>query len=63
MVICSARTRPMRSDRMPAIQPPTAEASSVQVPIMPASALLKPHMPISVGMTKLRICVSMASSA
>ncbi len=63
MVICSALTRPMRSDRMPASQPPAAEVSKVTVPIKPASPLDKPQVAISVGITKLRNWVSMASSA
>ncbi|MNN66145.1 hypothetical protein D3C81_1817020 [compost metagenome] len=63
MVSCSVRTRPMRSDRMPATQPPAAEVSSVAVPMKPASAREMPQVAISVGITKLRNCVSMASSA
>ncbi|MNP23154.1 hypothetical protein D3C76_1158520 [compost metagenome] len=51
----------MRSERMPATQPPTAEAIRVLVWISPASAVLMPQIRISVGMTKLSICVSMPS--
>jgi hypothetical protein len=40
MVICSVRTRPNRSARMPATQPPNAEVNSVTVPMSPASALV-----------------------
>ena len=51
----------MRSERMPATQPPTAEAIKVLVWINPASVVVMPHSMISVGMTKLSICVSMPS--
>ncbi len=46
---------------MPATQPPTAEAIKVLVWINPASVVVMPHSMISVGMTKLSICVSMPS--
>ncbi|MBB4517121.1 hypothetical protein GGD68_005924 [Paraburkholderia fungorum] len=62
IVICKVFTRPMRSDSTPAAQPPTAELNSVTVPMSPASPRVMPHVAISVGITKLRNCVSMASS-
>ncbi|MNR56570.1 hypothetical protein D3C85_1771670 [compost metagenome] len=60
-VSCRVRTRPIRSERIPAIQPPRAEAIRVLVWISPASAVVMPHRAIRVGMTKLSICVSMPS--
>ncbi len=51
----------MRSERMPATQPPMAEATRVLVWISPASVVVMPHNMINVGMTKLSICVSMPS--
>ncbi|MNJ72769.1 hypothetical protein D3C77_694740 [compost metagenome] len=51
----------MRSERIPAIQPPRAEAINVLVWIKPASVVVMPQSMISVGMTKLSICVSMPS--
>ena len=61
-VSCSVRTRPIRSDRMPAIQPPAADASSVIVPMKPASASEMPQVATSVGITNDSICVSIPSS-
>ncbi|MCY1453838.1 hypothetical protein D9M71_708580 [compost metagenome] len=60
-VSCRVRTRPMRSERIPATQPPTAEAINVLVWIKPASVVVMPQSMISVGMTKLSIWVSMPS--
>src|ERR1039458_8599535 len=62
MVICSVRTRPKRSERAPANQPPKAEVSSVAVPISPASALVIAKATMIAGIAKLKICTSMASS-
>ena len=53
IVIWSARTRPMRSARMPVTQPPSADDTRAAVASMPASPRVMPHRPISVGMTKL----------
>jgi len=53
MVICSVRTRPMRSAINPAIQPPSAEASSVVVCRVPACAFERCQPAISDGMMKL----------
>ena len=63
MVICSASTRPMRSDTAPMIQPPSAEATRVTLPIRPASALLRLKAAINAGIARLNICTSSASSA
>ena len=63
MVICSANTLPMRSDTAPMIQPPSADATRVTLPIIPASALLRLKAAISAGMARLNICTSSASSA
>jgi hypothetical protein len=53
MVICSVRTRPMRSESRPAIQPPTADSSSALVASRPACVFEMPQPAISVGTTKL----------
>src|SRR6187402_129832 len=50
MVHCNTRTRPYRSERMPASHPPIADEISELVAIIPASLLLMPHVAISVGM-------------
>src|SRR6185312_4122709 len=63
MVICSMRTRPKRSDNAPENQPPSDEINSVTVPIRPASPRDNPHKAMTVGMTKLYIWTSKASSA
>ncbi|SST11446.1 Uncharacterised protein [Acinetobacter baumannii] len=60
-VSCRVSTRPMRSERIPAIQPPAAEASRVMVWMKPASPVPIPHRAIRVGITKLSIWVSMPS--
>ncbi len=62
-VICSVRTRPRRSVIAPAIQPPRAEATSVMPDTSPASVLPMCHAAMMVGMTRLNICTSSASSA
>src|SRR5215831_16754070 len=62
MVICSIFTRPKRSARVPLNQPPNDEISRVTVAISPASPFESPHSPITVGITKLYICTSKASS-
>ena len=62
-VICSVRTRPKRSVSAPAIQPPSAEATSVTPDTSPASVLSICHAAMMVGMTRLNICTSSASSA
>jgi hypothetical protein len=53
MVICSVRTRPIRSATRPAIQPPAAEKSRALVASVPAWPLLRCQRAMSVGMTKL----------
>ena len=63
MVICSTRTRPMRSDSMPASHPPSADMTSTAVPRMPASPVDMCHNAMRVGMVSAYICVSSASSA
>jgi hypothetical protein len=62
IVICSIRTRPKRSAKVPVNQPPNEEINKVTVPISPASPRDSPHNPITVGITKLYICTSKASS-
>ncbi len=62
MVICSIFTRPKRSARVPLNQPPSEEISRVTVPINPASPFEMPQTAITVGITKLYICTSKASS-
>src|SRR6185437_15877860 len=62
MVIWSTRTRPSRSDRAPANQPPKEETTSVTVASNPASPVVMPHRLSSDGMTKLKIWTSKASS-
>src|SRR6201999_4362245 len=62
MVICSIFTRPNRSASVPLNQPPSDDISSVTVPMRPASPFDIPHTAITVGMTKLYICTSNASS-
>jgi len=57
------RTRPSRSQSIPAIQPPNAEEISDEVPSRPASAVEMLHAAISVGIRKLYICASSASTA
>jgi hypothetical protein len=47
---------------VPLNQPPNEEISKVTVPISPASPRDSPHSPITVGITKLYICTSNASS-
>jgi hypothetical protein len=49
-VTLKVRKRPKRSARIPAHQPPNAEASKVTVPSSPASALVIPQAAIRVGM-------------
>ncbi len=51
MVICSMRTRPIRSASAPATQPPSDDTTYVTVPISPAWVLEMPQAAISVGMT------------
>src|SRR5205823_9510700 len=63
IVICSIRTRPNRSASVPENQPPSDEISNVTVPMSPASPRDRPHSAMTVGMTKLYICTSNASSA
>src|SRR5271157_6223427 len=63
IVICSIRTRPNRSASVPENQPPKDEISKVTVPIRPASPRDRPHNTITVGITKLYIWTSNASSA
>src|SRR5579863_2303827 len=62
MVICSIFTRPNRSASVPLNQPPNDEISRVTVPISPASPFDRPQIAITVGITKLYICTSNASS-
>src|SRR5438477_8808903 len=63
IVICSIRTRPKRSANVPENHPPSDERSNVTVPMSPASPRDKPHSAITVGITKLYIRTSNASSA
>jgi len=63
IVICSMRTRPKRSASVPENHPPKDEMSKVTVPIRPAWPRDRPHSAITVGITKLYICTSNASSA
>src|SRR5947209_4350126 len=63
IVICSIRTRPNRSASVPENHPPSDEISNVTVPMSPASPRDSPHSAITVGITKLYICTSNASSA
>src|SRR5271166_4989991 len=63
IVICSAFTRPIRSDSAPPSQPPMAEVTSVTPPTSPASVWLTPHVAISAGITRPNIWTSRASSA
>jgi hypothetical protein len=63
IVICSIRTRPKRSAGVPENHPPNDEISSVTVPIRPACPRDRPQSVITVGITKLYICTSNASSA
>src|SRR5215472_7834961 len=63
IVICSIRTRPKRSASVPENQPPNDEISNVTVPIRPACPRDSPQSAITVGITKLYICTSKASSA
>src|SRR5690242_2777491 len=63
IVICSIRTRPNRSANVPENHPPSDEISKVTVPMRPASPRDSPHSAITVGITKLYICTSNASSA
>jgi hypothetical protein len=53
MVICSVRTRPMRSASRPASHPPSAEESSAAVASVPASPALMCHSLRRVGMTNV----------
>jgi len=62
LVICSVRTRPIRSACNPAIQPPTAESSKVTVASGPA-VVETASIAISVGITNPLIYTSMPSSA
>ena len=52
-VPCSTTTRPYRSARMPAAQPPTAEVTSAAVAMLPAWTVVSPHTITSVGMRKV----------
>jgi hypothetical protein len=63
IVICSIRTRPNRSARVPENHPPSDEISRVTAPMSPACPRDRPHSAITVGITKLYICTSNASSA
>src|SRR6202011_1674530 len=63
IVICSILTRPNRSASVPENHPPNDEISNVTVPMSPASPRDRPHSAITVGITKLYICTSNASSA
>src|SRR5271170_5172644 len=63
IVICSIRTRPKRSAKVPENHPPNDEINKVTVPISPASPRDSPHSAMIVGITKLYICTSNASSA
>src|SRR6185436_2617526 len=56
-------TRPYRSARMPAIQPPTDENNKAAVASVPACACDIAQRPMSVGMTTAYSCTSIASSA
>ena len=51
IVTCSVRTRPIRSARKPASQPPTADDSSVAVTARPALPASTCHSAITVPMT------------
>ena len=51
MVSCNVLTRPMRSERKPPNQPPTAEASSVTVPARPAVPASTFHSAMMVPIT------------
>src|SRR5438067_461566 len=62
IVICSIFTRPNRSASVPQNQPPSDEISSVTVPISPASPFDNPQSAMTVGITKLYIWTSNASS-
>ena len=62
IVICSIRTRPKRSASVPQNQPPRDEISKVTVPMSPASPFDNPHSAMTVGITKLYIWTSNASS-
>ena len=62
IVICSIFTRPNRSASVPENQPPSEEISSVTVPISPASPRERPQTAMMVGITKLYIWTSKASS-
>jgi hypothetical protein len=57
------RTRPKLSASVPENHPPNDETSNATVPIRPASPRDSPHSAITVGMTKLYIWTSNASSA
>ena len=63
IVICSMRTRPKRSAKVPENHPPSDEISKVTVPMRPAWPRDTPQSAINVGITKLYICTSNASSA
>lgn len=56
------RTRPYRSDKAPAIQPPNDETTNVTVASTPACAVVMPQTASSDGITKLKICTSSASN-
>src|ERR1700683_4701856 len=62
IVICSIFTRPYRSASVPLNQPPNDETSKVTVAISPASPFERLQIAITVGITKLYICTSKASS-
>ncbi len=57
------RTRPKRSAKVPENHPPNDEINKVTVPISPALPFDSDHSAITVGMIKLYICTSNASSA
>ena len=56
-------TRPKRSASVPENHAPSDEISNVTVPMRRASPRDNPHSAITVGVTKLYICTSNASSA
>src|ERR1700730_655499 len=63
IVICRIRTQPKRSAKVPENHPPSDDISKVTVPMRPASPRDTPQSAITVGITKLYICTSNASSA
>src|SRR6266702_3733853 len=62
-VHCSVFTRPIRSESMPATQPPSAEATRVTPLTIPACVRLIDHSAMIAGITRLNNCTSSESSA